>query len=505
MITYALAYQLQGFHVFPVGNNKRPIVEWEEFQTRPATAEEITKWWTKWPNANIGIVTGTVPGIVVIDIESAKGLDAYVEKYGMPTKTLIQRTGKENGMHLIKRHSRNGMILQNQVKTLPDVDTRGDGGYILIGPSRHPSGRRYQLIDCDPLKDNLFDLITDLDPGTEQLFKPYRPSGNGDGKAHTSSTPQGDEEGHFCEEDGKTYTRKNPPGWQQEYLEGFDEHERNSKMVQIIGWWFYMENDRDIVLGNALKLNEKNRPPLDKKEVVKIVDSIKKTRDKKKANGPAKKIFDEIESRFLIVYLDGRKHFRLTFKNGRTVQPTDADFSSVAKFESLFRFPLGRSPRLKKEGIDDLYDLITKDIQVIKASLEESPDGAVAIEIAGYLENVDGKFEHLDIHPLKDKGGQYFPAKIVGGVVYVHAMNFLRFLHSLQAEGLFATDAINRTSICRMLRNLGFDNERMRVSWTGPEAWAHHWHMTLGDWTSKMKGYKEYGSLTEKAVQDEIR
>ena len=48
------------------------MVSWIEYQSRRPTEEEIYRWWQQYPNANIGIVTGEVSGIVVIDLDPDK-------------------------------------------------------------------------------------------------------------------------------------------------------------------------------------------------------------------------------------------------------------------------------------------------------------------------------------------------------------------------------------------------------------------------------------------------
>jgi hypothetical protein len=35
--------------------------------------ETITTWWGRWPAANIGVATGTVSGVVVIDVDEPGG------------------------------------------------------------------------------------------------------------------------------------------------------------------------------------------------------------------------------------------------------------------------------------------------------------------------------------------------------------------------------------------------------------------------------------------------
>jgi hypothetical protein len=72
-LEYAEKY---GYSVIPVKrDNKKPYIPWIEFQERQPTADEIREWWQKWPSANIGIITGQISGICVVDIDEPKGFE----------------------------------------------------------------------------------------------------------------------------------------------------------------------------------------------------------------------------------------------------------------------------------------------------------------------------------------------------------------------------------------------------------------------------------------------
>ena len=73
LLKAALRYQSMGFSVIPVKQNKRPLIAWEKYQTERAPESQIHQWWKKWPSANIGIITGKVSGVDVIDTDSESG------------------------------------------------------------------------------------------------------------------------------------------------------------------------------------------------------------------------------------------------------------------------------------------------------------------------------------------------------------------------------------------------------------------------------------------------
>lgn len=103
----------------------------------------IQVWWSLWPDANIGIVTGARSGIWVLDIDPDKGGDLSLEnllaQHGPLPETIEAQTG--TGTHLVFAHP--GTPVRNRVRFAPGLDTRGEDGYIVVAPSLHVSGAFY--------------------------------------------------------------------------------------------------------------------------------------------------------------------------------------------------------------------------------------------------------------------------------------------------------------------------------------------------------------------------
>lgn len=135
-IKHTTYYLSLGFSVIPVGQDKKPLIKWEQFQKRKPTEEEIKRWTEKYKDLNIGIVTGSVSGIAVVDIEA--GGDT-----GNLPPTVIVKTGGD-GFHFYYKHPQT--VVRNAVRIRDKTDIRGDGGYVIAPPSLHKSGNRYEWV-----------------------------------------------------------------------------------------------------------------------------------------------------------------------------------------------------------------------------------------------------------------------------------------------------------------------------------------------------------------------
>src|SRR5438093_8417265 len=146
MIESAREYRCLGLSVIPVDRNKHPLVEWKPYQKEPPHTDQIDEWWTTWPEANVGAVTGKVSGLVVLDADGPPGL-ASLKALGTPATTWVSRTGRpEGGWQQFFQHPGNGTMIGNRAALRPGLDVRGDGGYVILPPSLHASGRRYEWL-----------------------------------------------------------------------------------------------------------------------------------------------------------------------------------------------------------------------------------------------------------------------------------------------------------------------------------------------------------------------
>jgi hypothetical protein len=164
-------YASKGWHVFPLhhilpngtcscgmrckSSGKHPRVNWKEEQT--TDGKTIRDWWTRWPEANIGIATGKQSGLFVLDIDTGESIERadgslvpasevslqrIESDFGELPETLTVRTGS-GGQHRYFQYPGSGDY-GNSVRFLPGLDIRGEGGYVVAPPSNHESGRVYE-------------------------------------------------------------------------------------------------------------------------------------------------------------------------------------------------------------------------------------------------------------------------------------------------------------------------------------------------------------------------
>lgn len=148
LLNAALAYANQGLPVFPCQvRSKRPLVE-GGLTAATTNAAQVHKWWITRRLANIGIPTGAVSGLLVLDIDPGgdESLAALLVRYGSLPKTREVKTGR--GRQLWFRHP--GVSIRCNAGALGQgLDIRGDGGYIIAPPSLHPNGQQYRFLnDC---------------------------------------------------------------------------------------------------------------------------------------------------------------------------------------------------------------------------------------------------------------------------------------------------------------------------------------------------------------------
>jgi len=173
--------------VFPLrARGKEPITA---HGCKDATTDErrIRQWWTKNPDANIGVATGL--GLVVLDVDdkpdnAVQGSDSLREwevENGDLAETCRAITGS-GGVHYF--FDVGDADVPNSASAELAIDVRGDGGYVVVPPSVHPNGNEY-VWDISP-EDTLPAKVGDVEKACIQWAHDH---GNGSRRTGSVQIP----------------------------------------------------------------------------------------------------------------------------------------------------------------------------------------------------------------------------------------------------------------------------------------------------------------------------
>lgn len=217
----ALAYAARDLPVFPCEHaGKRPITRngFKDATTDPAT---IRRWWLQYPDANIGVPTGAVSGLVVLDADGGDGL-TELKALGTPATTWLARTGR--GYHQFFRHPGAGVKIGSR-RFRPDLDVKADGGYVIIAPSVHVSGRRYEWLTppngmaLAPLPEHVLERLTATTKGDG--LRSRRPDQPDDWAGLLAGVKEGQRHADATRIAGHYLGRGTPPAEVEQILLGF--------------------------------------------------------------------------------------------------------------------------------------------------------------------------------------------------------------------------------------------------------------------------------------------
>jgi len=273
LLNEALRYFHNGLFVIPLcdraGNpSKSPLWAKEDeivkLTEQPQTEDQIRDWWTRWPSANIGIVTGPVSGVLVIDLDpdaaASDGRDVDEIRRLLETSPFCVHTGRPGGLHgwFAYDPSLEWIGLSRPTKPLEGPLRIGKGvdlpWYVVAPPSVHPeTGKLYawkgpSLLECSKLK---------LPPPPKEFYNFTKHKQDG--------TPDLEKK-RICE---LLLTEHRTTG------------DRNLTMASLAGY-LIEHHPSDIVIALLKNWNFANlHSPFHDREIQKCVESVKRTRDRK--------------------------------------------------------------------------------------------------------------------------------------------------------------------------------------------------------------------------------
>lgn len=122
---------------------KKALVLWTGYQKERASADTVKGWLKLWPDANPGIITGWVSGVIVLDVDGALGMKTAIEAGRIPDTPKVKTA---HGYHLYfaypDLHDDQRVITKAGV--MPGLDSRGDGGYVVAPGAIHETGALYR-------------------------------------------------------------------------------------------------------------------------------------------------------------------------------------------------------------------------------------------------------------------------------------------------------------------------------------------------------------------------
>ena len=137
----ALYYVSVGLRVFPLTpGTKIPLKGSRGCLDATSDPDQINAWWTRTPEANIGIATGHLVDVVDID-----GLEGQTSRADLWDKVFADIDAENLGK--VSTPTPGGMHVYvaadgtpNGTHLAPSVDYRGAGGYVVAPPSSTPDG-----------------------------------------------------------------------------------------------------------------------------------------------------------------------------------------------------------------------------------------------------------------------------------------------------------------------------------------------------------------------------
>ncbi len=223
----ANTYHRRGLCPIPVKDRSKQtaLVQLAPYLERKATPEELSSW--QWPG--VGIVTGPVSGVFVLDVDGREG-EAELKRHGHPVTPMVRTAS--GGLHLYFKHP--AAEIRTGIRVAPGLDVKASGGYVVAPPSVGSNGNPYEWIVSPEEAD-----FADPPEWLTQLLE--RPKRNGAGRVG----------------------ERIPPG------------QRNKALTSLAGSMRRRGMDAAEILAALEVTNERRcEPPLEADELEKIAESV---------------------------------------------------------------------------------------------------------------------------------------------------------------------------------------------------------------------------------------
>ena len=140
LLNAALTHLARGWSIIPIASDKKPLVAWKRFQSGRATPDDLRGWLGGHSARGIAVVLGDVSGgLVCRDFDLRGAYAGWAAAHPDLAATLpTARTAR--GVHVY------AVAADRTPRTFSDGEYRGNGQYVILPPSIHPSGAAYEWI-----------------------------------------------------------------------------------------------------------------------------------------------------------------------------------------------------------------------------------------------------------------------------------------------------------------------------------------------------------------------
>ncbi len=239
----AWRYAEFGYPVFPCApGTKRPLTEHGHLDAT-TDPEQIERWWRRQPNANVAIATGR---LVVIDVDAESTWLTDNPDRALELAIAPLSLTANDGRQYVFRQPPDKAWRNTTGRIAPHVDTRADGGYIVVPPSVLAGGKAYRWAEGMALDDPPESLPEPPPWLSEQLDTL---STHGHTLAHVAAdSPE---------------SNRIPSG------------QRNATLARLAGTMRRVGMSQSEILAALQRANaERCQPPLDDREVEQIAGSV---------------------------------------------------------------------------------------------------------------------------------------------------------------------------------------------------------------------------------------
>ena len=227
----SLALQYYDYGLMPIPlKEKRSLIKWEGYQVTRPPRELVKNWFSDFSNARIGIITGTVSDLLVLDVDGDEGI-AEVKEKEIP-KTWTVKTPRGGYHYYFSYPSVLAGIPTTLAGILPKVDVRGQAGYVVSVNGHADYSWVHSPYDCD---------LSDAPKWLIELLL---------NKSNTSKTQPKEQGDH----------------WLSNILRGVGEGGRHEALVKLASYYF-SRMPADIAEHHIKDWNEKNSPPIPDEEI----------------------------------------------------------------------------------------------------------------------------------------------------------------------------------------------------------------------------------------------